>query len=231
MKRLLGIVVVLAAFAGCSSPAGEFPPVPPLIAALEGDSRETQLAAMGALGRMGAAAKDAVPALSKLALSPEWRVSQPAAAALAKVDVAALVALLMPRLESPDEEVKAQAVKALEYVGPGAAPFVPALANIVRTAEDGWTRAAAANGLGQMGALAAEAVPTLIEGLQHPTEHARRYCAKGLGNIGAKAAAAIPDLERAAAKEADSRFAVEAREALEKIRKALAEAGSPKPGG
>jgi HEAT repeat protein len=90
----------------------------------------------------------------------------------------------------------------------------------VRTAQDGWTRAAAANGLGQMGGLAAEAVPTLIEGLQHPTEHVRRYCAKGLGNIGAKAAAAIPELEKGAQKEGDGRFVAWAREALEKIKKA-----------
>jgi HEAT repeat protein len=220
---------MLVVLAGCTSSAQQAPPLAPLIAALEGESREVQIAAIGALSRMGPAAKEAVEPLSKLVLSSRSEVSQPAAAALSRIDTHALVALLMPRLESPDEKVKAQAVKALEYVGPGAAPFAPALTVVVRTAEEPWTRAAAANGLGQMGALAADAVPTLIEGLRHRTEFVRRYCAKGLGNIGAKAVSAIPALQEAAAQEGDPRFAEWAREALEKIRKASA--GSAKSDG
>lgn len=188
------------------------------LAAASGETTATRAAAIGKLGELGANATNAVAALSKLVLDADKHIGQPAARALLAVDSDAAVHVLSPMLADVECDLNTRAVIAVEYAGPPAIVFVPLLVDVLNGSPNSWTRAAAANGIGQVGPTAVEAVPDLVCGLTNKVEHVRRYCAKALGNIGPAAALAITALEQASRKTDDRRFCSEAVIALKKVR-------------
>lgn len=116
------------------------------------------------------------------------------------------MAQLVPKLlEDPDEDVRYEAAKALEELGPlaGAEPdhgiFKPTAVLLGKALFDKSpkVRVKAFDALGQMGKLAAPAVPDIIKALKSEDVVIRRRAASLLGVIGPGAEKAVPDLIKA----------------------------------
>ncbi len=138
-----------------------------------GTEGKTHYHALWALGRIGPAGREAVPVLSKLCEKtkgantiPEYRRY--------RMSVTAVLALIAPD-EFPVEEAVATLIAGLKD-------------------EDRYVHRRAVFALGEMGPLAKEAVPALIDELQGPARH---EAVLALGKIGPAAKEAIPALTAA----------------------------------
>ena len=163
--------------------------VPPLVAVLTDhpSSPALQDLAARALGRIGPAAAEAVPALI-----PLTALGDSAAEALSKIEPAAVPALVAT-LASPDRDLQPLAARALGRIGPAAAEAVPVL---VAALED-FNRAlrlSVAEALGEIGPAAAGAVPALVAALTSSGPDLQSLEAEALGRIGPAAAEAVPAL-------------------------------------
>jgi hypothetical protein len=100
-----------------------------LIEHLRDEDPFVRLKAAKALGRMGAAARSAIPALKALADDPDEDVRMVAANAIRKIGAGPdpRVAGLVENLGSGDAMVRMQAAKALGQLGPAAREALPAL--------------------------------------------------------------------------------------------------------
>ncbi|MDQ3624446.1 MAG: HEAT repeat domain-containing protein, partial [Verrucomicrobiota bacterium] len=153
------------------------------------------------LGKFGADAKDAVPALIKALDDPDKQVWSYAAAALAAIgpDAADAIPALLENLNSrkargqrPRDKDQAlfRSAYALTQIGPAAIPpLIAALGS-----EDTPLRRGATKALGGMGAAARSGIPALIANLEQPDEALRREVIEALGLIGPEA---IPPLVEA----------------------------------
>lgn len=101
----------------------------------------------------------------------EWGVRETAADALARIGDAAVPALI-DTLADPDQEVRAQAARALARMGQKAEPAVPALIHALDDPNQE-VRQGAARALGQIGSGAEEAVPALIQAIKDPRNKTR----------------------------------------------------------
>ena len=148
--------------------------VPQLIAGLQDTDEGVRLNSAYALGGMG-----------ESAVSVLMQALQDEAEALAETNVAKSAA--NPQGGNPADLYSTQA---LTEVGQSS---VPAL--ISALSEASWpTRAAAADTLGNLGALAEEAVPGLIQGLRDESSWVRRNAAEALGTIAEPAEDIVPAL-------------------------------------
>ena len=111
---------------------------------------------------------------------------------------------LIQNLNSPDQNVRLDAVNDLGAMGPAAASAVPRIVELLKDKENG-TRLAAVSTLGGIGSSAVAAAPALAAALKDGCPGVRWYAAEALGKIGTAAASAIPALIRAL-KEEDSVF-------------------------
>ncbi len=114
-----------------------------LIVALKDKDTQVRGAAATALGQIGPAAEDAIPALvAALADDAEWHgspnypgipvnVRWDASKALGRIGSVAVPAL-MTALEDREAKVRASAASALSAIGPGATAAVPALSAALR---------------------------------------------------------------------------------------------------
>lgn len=102
----------------------------------------------------------------------EWGVRETAADALARIGDAAVPALI-ETLADPEDDVRAQAARALARMGAKAEPAVPALIAALNDANRD-VRQGAARALGQIGSAAEEAVPALIEAIKDPRNKPKR---------------------------------------------------------
>jgi HEAT repeat protein len=199
---------------------------------LAGTQPAERIAAADALGQLGPAAAEAYEPLADHLDSPVKELRSPVARAMLRVDRDRALKYFRTVLTGDDPEARQVAVKALEYVGPAAAALLPELIHAMSNADDRWVRAAAANGMGSMGAAAATAVPALRKALNDPAECVRRYAAKALGNIGAPAAPALEDLrklEKRARVEKNRRCIAWTRGAIAKIRHATTQPAETQP--
>ncbi len=136
---------------------------PTLLAALLGTGE--RLRAMQALGRLGAGAGGAVPAIAELLHDPDPQVRWNAARTLVEIGSPNGTPPLRAALKDDDARVREHAAEALGEIGPGAREAVPALVEALRDPE-ARVRRDAARSLGQLGPAAAGAAPAL-RGLLH----------------------------------------------------------------
>ena len=151
-----------------------------LISALKDGSASMRRQAAQTLGECGPAAREATGPLIAALDDPDFWVGEAAADALRKVT----------GTPEPVRERRNRAPRA-----PSAVP--PAVANLLRAMQDPKSRWMAVVALGEMGAIARDAVPALIEALEDGDAAVRWDAAKALGKMGPAAASAVPALAAA----------------------------------
>jgi hypothetical protein len=119
------------------------------VEALKDKDDRTRRGAAIALGQIGPAAKDAVPALIEVLKDKDDRVRNYAASALGKIGPAAVPAL-MEALKDKDINVRNAAVRALGQIGPAAKAAVPSLKAMSENDTSAYARGAAARALKQI---------------------------------------------------------------------------------
>src|SRR5215470_4053499 len=186
-----------------------------LIQQLRSQDAGIRVSAAEALGRMGAAAKEAVPALIAALKDQDDSVRNSAADALGRMGGEAVPALIAA-LKDQDVIVCSYAAGALGRMGAAAKEAVPALIAALKD-QDGVVRSSAADALGQMGAAAKEAVPALIAALKDQDGVVRSSAADALGRMGGEAEPALI----AALKDQDGVVRNSAADALGQIATAL----------
>lgn len=207
-------VVALLLIAGCSAD-----PLTTLRGDLKSSDAEVRQRALGELGAMGEAAGPAVGDVVPLIRDSAPAVRQAACRALG--DIGKPAASKVPELETAlvDEtwSVRLAAAFAILKLDPTNAAPRPIL-NEAMTKGEGGTIVA----VGQLGADAAWAVPTLVALLKDPRPGTRRLAADALGNIGEAAIEAVTALERAA-HDTDDRVRAAAEEAFNRLQEASRE--------
>ena len=187
------------------------------IGAMTDEDGPIRLAAAVALGKIGPAARSAVPALVQALADPDSRVRGEAAAALGEIgpDAAKAVSELA-RLSAGggDDPVADLATQAL---GELKAAAVPALTEVLRRGSQE-ARVRVMKALGEVGSLASAAIPDLARALADSDEEIRTAAIEALGKvgIGPEAAVAVPHLLDAL-KDPDRHVRQHAAEGLGKI--------------
>jgi hypothetical protein len=215
------------------------------LAALNGPDDQARRDAIFALGSIGPAAAEAVPALATILVdSPDGHARQEAALALAKMAPASRSAVpaLAQALADDELAVRMNAALALFRLGSEARPAIPALIQALRDERNQTNLGAfhhtiqemAALALGRASAGSADAVPALTAALRADSDdNYRRAIVRALGEIGPEAAPAIP-LLRVLIGDNDGPLQRAAQESLARITgkptDTREQAGSGKPG-
>ncbi|HEY7153390.1 MAG TPA: HEAT repeat domain-containing protein [Gemmataceae bacterium] len=168
--------------------AGEVVPV--LIEELKAADQKRRIAAIHALGQLGAASEPAVPVLVKRL--KERDLLEPILTALFRIGPAAWKATpaLLGVVRDVGEEAAIPVKGVLAAIGPKAIPdLVPLLRD-----EDVRFRRFAASVLAAYGPSAKEIVPALIQALDDPDSDVRAEAAAALEAVGSAAQAAVPAL-------------------------------------
>lgn len=176
-----------------------------LIDRLESKYVVARLKAVRDLGNMGAAARDAVPALAKALHDVDEDVRKSASRALAKVGPAAMP-ILIEELKHSHFQFSKRAAFSLSLMGPEAAEAVPALMGCLKSS-DTEVRAMATHALAEIGPAAAEAAPGLTGLLGDHSREVKKQAHAALARIGPHALPALraalksndPAIRRAAA--------------------------------
>ncbi|HEX4608557.1 MAG TPA: HEAT repeat domain-containing protein [Urbifossiella sp.] len=164
-------------------------PLPDLLRALRGPAPADRVRAARDLGRLGWLARDAIPALVRAVDDDDAKVREAAAQAIGQMGPDALPPL-KHLLQHDDKYVRRQAVWALSRLGPLARPALPDLCAALRDA-DPRAASGAAQGLGNLGADGADAVPALAEAMRGTNIVLCRLAAKALSQIGFPALATL----------------------------------------
>ena len=165
----------------------ESPGVPEALAQLLKQDTVAEMRARSAeaLGRLGTAADLSVPALVAALADKSDEVRNAAADALGEfpASAGAIVPALVAALA--DRPVANSALQTLARFGVGAAPALPALRQLVRTAETpSGLRLSALGALGSIGSVAANAAPDFLPLLDDPDPEIRVEAAIALMSIG-----------------------------------------------
>lgn len=157
--------------------------VPRLVAALTSPDDYVSAFAAWSLGNLGAAAKDAVPALAG-ALARE-RTNAVVAGALARIGPAAegAVPTLVEALRGDDAGRRWRAARTLGRIGPAAAAAVGPLTDALGDTGNGELRLHAARALGRIGAAARPAAAALQRATGDPDENVRREAKQALERL------------------------------------------------
>ncbi|HZT79995.1 MAG TPA: HEAT repeat domain-containing protein [Gemmataceae bacterium] len=154
-----------------------------LIRSLKKDQPEVRARSARDLGKRGAAARAAVPALGAVMRqdeTPEVRLA--AGVALAQIGRPA-VPELVKALRDEDRNTRLRAARQLAVVGPDAVDAVPALVAALRENDIGLRREVLA-ALGEIGPAAKDAAPALIALLAEKNKELPRRAASALARIG-----------------------------------------------
>lgn len=163
--------------------------VKPLTVLLQSEDFQVAAGAAQTLGKIGPAAKDAIPELVGL-LRDNNNQGLAAVEALGEIGQPALAAL-REALRGRNPTVRSGASRALAHMGKSAVPELMAALQ----EDDDSIRQLAASALSQIGPAAKAAVPRLTEMLQDDNATIREYAAFSLSSIaGADAKAAVPVL-------------------------------------
>jgi HEAT repeat protein len=169
------------------------------IAALRHNETWVRRNAAEELGRLGPAARPALPALIAAAVDVEEPVRKSASGALEKIDpewpaspeAAQAVPMLVKALGSRFTEVWQLASFLLGRIGK---PAVPELIDALADRWQDTRQVVVARSLGRIGPAAADAVPALAHELSSEHAHVRQAAAEALGQIGPAAEPAVPAL-------------------------------------
>lgn len=202
--------------------------VPALRTALADPAAAVRAQAASSLGRLGAAAGEAISGLTRLLADPDETVRGRAAEALGRVGAAdpQTVPSLAALLEDPSPDIRAAAARALGAIGGAAVTAVQALVPLLQD-RDEQVRRAAADAVGRIGVLPGAAADTLTEGLANDDSMVRARAAEALGDIGGVAADTASALVEATRDDND-RVRGKAIEALGKIGEAAADVAVPR---
>ena len=172
--------------------------VKPLIRALENDA--SRIGAATTLGRIGAPAKAAIPALVTALGDKSAEVRREVLYALAAIGPdsrQALAAVVRSLASDPDAATRHAAAYALGTLGPAAKDAVPALRKSLE-ADDRFLVMVSAWALAKIEPKSVEiaelVLPILIESLKSEQEPVQLEAADALGSLGALAAEAVPAL-------------------------------------
>jgi len=126
--------------------------------------------------------------LGRIGSIQRWKteVGEPSA----KPSIALAIPDIKAALKSPIESTRTFAAQAAWFIGPPAAATIPDLIKLVGDSQDG----TAIQGLGMMGVLASNAVPSLIDIAMDDSSRERRPAIVSLGEIGEPARLAAPAL-------------------------------------
>lgn len=199
MKKLLIIAVCFGVIAGIQNcyagssktkSSSAQAQVNKYIQDLKHGTRDVKISAAQALGGIGPAAKDAIPALIETLKDEDECVSGEAGIALGKIGATAVPALIK-MLKDGDDQVRHSAAWVLgSKIG---SPAVPALIKTLGDKKWG-VRASAVEALGQIGPAAKDALPVLIKILRNgdEVECVRGEAAIAIGEI--HNTSAVPEL-------------------------------------
>ncbi len=148
-----------------------------------------------ALGRRGAPARPAVPALVRALGDPQESVRWNAAVALGQIGSALARPALFASLGDPRQTVRWRSAEALNAIGLDGARDVPALTAAL-SSSDTYVRAFAAWSLGEMGPVAGPAEEPLARAALDPDLGLRGAAATALGRIGLADREALATLGR-----------------------------------
>ncbi len=174
----------MEALAGIGEPA-----VSGLAKSIEKHSARSILLAIGAAGRIGAKARNCVPALLKLVGDKDALTRLEAARALPRIDPAeaGVADALAKVLGDAEFSVRWGAARALGEAGPAAKAAIPALEKALSDKRREVQRAAAL-ALGKMGTVA---VPVLGKALKDTDVAVRKYATRALAKTGAAGVKAL----------------------------------------
>lgn len=193
MRRLLALGVVLIAPSLClaADEGQKAATLSDLIGQLSSNEYHARQHAAMQLGDLGLAARDAVPALSKLLHDVYPDVRSTAAKALAAIGVPAVPALI-EALKDPALKNHAQIANALAWIGPPAKDAVPILTELLKSHWDP-ARLEALIALAEIGLDSKAALPVVVRMLADPNERVREQTLKTLKQIGPPAIPVLKD--------------------------------------
>lgn len=151
-----------------------------LVKQLQNGDREARQDAAVLLGRMGPAAREAVPAL--IAALKDEDVASRAAIALTQIGPVAVPGL-RGALKSHDTVLRFEAARILGNIGPAAKDALPDLANAL-TDTNPVVRALAVRAVGRMGTSAKSATPTILNLLKDSDQRTREAAIRALIHLG-----------------------------------------------
>ena len=194
-----------------SLPAGT---VPELAASLNDKDAKVRLAALNTLGKMGRAAKAALPAINKALDDPDKRVRVEAAYVLWLVDQQSkpVIAVLSEAVRGKDEGSRLAAIPLLGKVGTEVAEARGLLVELLAGQS---TREAAS---GVLVAIGKKAVPELVKALEDPQVYTRLGVIQTLADIGPEAKDALERLAFKAKNDSSAAVRTAAMKALERIK-------------
>jgi CubicO group peptidase (beta-lactamase class C family) len=152
-----------------------------LVAALHSPDAAVREGAASSLGRLGPAAKEAIPALVATFTDEDLYLRGAAAVALGRIGSDAVPALVQA-LGDGNENVRWSAAVALGRLGPQARDAGPALVRALSDANEN-VRFCAATALGGISPAVQDAVPALTEALHDRDEDVRRAAREALEQI------------------------------------------------
>jgi HEAT repeat protein len=198
-----------------SSGSGAEEAVPALIEALKSEDPAIRESAILILGKLGPAAKGAVPALGNLLDDPDSNLRNKAAEALGKIGKAA-VPVLAKALKSNNDQVRGLAAHGLGDAGESARGVAGDLADLVADKKSSLdTRKNAAYALSKIGRGLKVPPQPLIDALQEKDDDLRGHISIALGNVGETAVPPLID----ALKDLNPRVSFHVREALRRVGK------------
>ena len=157
---------------------------------------EAVIRTVRALGLVGPAALEALPALLDALADADCYIRRHAASAIGNLGPGAAAArpALLRALRDEDERVRGLAAGALARLGPGGAAALPVLLEELQAERDGDRRAAAAEYLACVGPEGRDAVPGLTRALRDVDARVRAEAAGAVWSIARRASAAVPVL-------------------------------------
>lgn len=221
--------------------AEEAPSIDKLVEQLSARDLTTRRDAAYQLGKLGTAAKPALPALIKAVSDPDKQVWSLSLGALANLgpDAAEALPALIENLDSrrnrggrerDRRQLLMRSAFVISRIGPVA---IPRLIEALKSG-DAVTRAGSARALGSMGPAANAAIPVLVANLPHGDADERRETIDALGLIGRDAAPALGEAlgssdasVRAGAALALAQIGQEAKGVASKVADAAAKEGNP----
>jgi HEAT repeat protein len=167
--------------------------------------RGTREHAADTLGRLGARAAPAVPALIDALNDVDGDIRVAAAEALGRIGAEPAIPALVEAIGERHEAVRVAAIEALERFGPAGKAAVPALIKCLKNADE--SAVAAAWCLGEIGPDSRPAAPELTRLLLSRYENLSIAAAHALGGIGPSAKLAVPNLITALKEKGNSKSA------------------------